>query len=393
MLYGQNRSLMRVAMIIQSYYPHVGGAERQLATIAPLLQARGVDVQILTRRYTGLRPFEMIGDVPVHRLPIPGPKAMASLTFTLAAQPLLYRLKPDIIHAHELLSPTTTAVLAKRLMGIPVVAKVLRGGVLGDIAKLKTRQTGVQRLAAMQRHVNSFITISQEIDQELADLGVPPAQRPFIPNGVDTDRFAPIPAAQRETLRRELGLPAGLITIFTGRLSPEKRIDQLIAIWPQVRSAQPEASLLLLGTGEQETELKQQAGEDVIFQGAVPDVAPYLQAADLFVLPSATEGLSNALLEAMAASLPVVASNVGGAPDLIAPGVNGRLIAPDAPTDLAQVVITLLGDGLQRAQLGERARQKVLRDYALPTIVDKLCGLYEQLLTVPELLSQQGMGV
>jgi hypothetical protein len=120
-------------MIIQAYYPHVGGAEQQLMALVPLLQARGVEINILTRRYPGLNSFEIIGGAPVHRLPIPGPKAVASTIFTLSALPLLARLRPHLIHAHELLSPTTTAVAAKRLFGIPVVAKVLRGGTLGDI--------------------------------------------------------------------------------------------------------------------------------------------------------------------------------------------------------------------------------------------------------------------
>jgi glycosyltransferase involved in cell wall biosynthesis len=379
-------------MLIQAYHPHVGGAERQLAALAPLLQAQGVDVHILTRRYSGLKSWEIIDGIPVHRLPIPGPKPVASLSFTLAALPLLYRLKPDLIHAHELLSPTTTAVLAKRLFGMPVAAKVLRGGQLGDIAKLKQRRSGRQRLAAMRHHVDAFITISQEIDRELAGLNIPQAKRPFIPNGVDTEHFAPVTTQEQAALRSELSLPEGLITVYTGRLSREKQIDQLIAAWPQVQAVHPQAALLLLGAGEQESKLKQQAGSGVIFGGAVGDVAPFLQCADLFVLPSATEGLSNALLEAMAAGLPVIASHVGGAPDLITHGHNGLLISPDHPANLAASIIALLNDSPQRERLGQQARQKVMHDYALPNVAQKLYDLYEQLLFTPNSLPHQRIG-
>jgi glycosyltransferase involved in cell wall biosynthesis len=111
MRFRHSRNKIRVAMIIQSYHPRVGGAERQLAALAPLLQAQGVDVHILTRRYAGLKSFEVIDGIPVHRLPIPGSRPVASLSFSLSAQPLLYRLKPNLVHAHELLSPTTTAVI------------------------------------------------------------------------------------------------------------------------------------------------------------------------------------------------------------------------------------------------------------------------------------------
>lgn len=386
------RKTIRVVMLIQAYHPRVGGAERQLAALAPLLQARGVDVHILTRRYSGLRSFEMINGVPVHRLPIPGSRPVASLSFTLAALPVLYRLKPDLVHAHELLSPTTTAVLAKRIFGMPVVAKVLRGGQLGDIAELNQQWSGRRRLAIMRHQVDAFITISQEIDEELAAIGVPQEKRPFIPNGVDMARFTPIPAPERAAVRGKLGLPTGLMAVYTGRLSPEKQIDQLIAIWPQVQAVHPQATLLLLGTGDQESALKEQAGDGVIFRGAVADVAPFLQCADLFVLPSAAEGLSNALLEAMATGLPAVASRVGGAPDLITHGHNGLLIAPDAPGDLAEYIISLLGDRPQRERLGQQARQKVMRDYALPGIVEKLHDLYTRLLFVPNSLPQQGIG-
>src|SRR5687768_17273455 len=170
---------IRVAMLIQRYHPHIGGAEQQLAALAPLLQARDIEVTVMTRRYPGLQPFETVKGVPVYRLPIPGPKPLASMAFTLFALPLLRRLRPDVIHAHELLSPTTTAVAAKRLLGIPVVAKVLRGGELGDLAKLKRKAFGQGRIRNFQKHVDAFVVISREIDAELAEIGALPGQRAF----------------------------------------------------------------------------------------------------------------------------------------------------------------------------------------------------------------------
>lgn len=369
-------SHLRVAMIIQGYHPLVGGAERQLAAVAPLLQARGVDVHILTRRYPGLAAFEKIGGVPVHRLPIPGPKAVASAVFTLAALPLLWRLRPHVIHAYSLFSPATTAVTAKRLFGAPVVVKVLRGGALGDVIRLQQKSSGEGRMALFRKQVNAFIVISQEIDAELAAAGVPPERRVFLPNGVDTGHFAP---ANKQAARSKLGLPGAPIVVFTGRLAAEKRVDQLIALWPVVRAAHAEATLLIIGTGEQELVLKRAAGEGVQFVGQVDDVAPYLKAADLFVLPSSTEGLSNALLEAMATGLPVVATSVGGTTDLITHGENGLLVPPDSPPALQEALLTLLADEARRSDMGRRGRDQVIHDYALPTIVGRLYNLYRQL--------------
>src|SRR4030095_5571364 len=138
--------MIRVVMIIQDYHPMLGGAQRQLAALAPLLQAQQVEVHVLTRRYVGLASFEQVDGVPVYRLPIPGPKPVAALTFIMAALPLIKQLKPDVFHAHELLSPTSGAIAAKRLYHLPVVAKVLRGGSLGDIGKLNRKPFAQQQI-------------------------------------------------------------------------------------------------------------------------------------------------------------------------------------------------------------------------------------------------------
>lgn len=369
---------MFVAMIIQAYkpYPYIGGAERQLANLAQRMVARGMKVHILTRRFPGLKSFELVDGLPVHRLPAPGPKAPASLLFTLSALPLLWRLKPDIIHAHELLSPTTTAVAAKRLFGTPVVAKVLGGGDLGDVARMKNRLGGPARLKTFRRDVDVFISVSADINAEVGNLGIPASRRVLIPNGVDTKAFHPVPPGIREALRKNLDLPDGLLAIYTGRLAPEKQIDQLLAIWPAVRASVPQATLLILGTGPEEAALRQQAGEGVTIRGRVEDVAPYLQVSDLFVLPSKGEGLSNAMLEAMATGLPVVTTKVSGSIDLVRDGFNGRLVPGDNPIALKRAIVDLLSDDAKRDRLGHEARVVVESGYSLETTCQRLCDLY-----------------
>ncbi|MCP4425738.1 MAG: glycosyltransferase family 4 protein [Chloroflexi bacterium] len=371
---------LKVAMLIQGYLPRIGGAERQLAALAPLLRERGVEIHVITRRYPGLSAFEMIDGVPVHRLPIPGPKAVASLSYTVTAVPLLMRLRPHLIHAHELLSPTTTAVLGKRILGIPAVAKLLRGGVLGDLAKLKKKPGGLRRLNTFRKQVDAFIAISREIDNELADVDIPSSHRVFIPNGVDTNRFQPATAAEKISLRQKLNLPQGPLTIFTGRLSPEKRINDVISAWPAVRQAHPDAALVIVGSGDEATRLQSMAGDGVAFMGRIEDVAPYLRCADIFILPSETEGLSNALLEAMACELAAVATTVGGATDLIAHQQSGWLIPAHEPDAIPDVLTALLDDALLRRQLGRQARKKIMADYTLSKTADRLRHLYDAVL-------------
>jgi len=367
---------IHVAMLILDYYPRVGGAQRQLAMLAPLLQAQNVQISVLTRRFPGLPAFEMVDGVPVYRLPAGGPKPIAAATFMAAALWWLHQRRPDLIHAYSFLSPLATAVLAKRLLHIPVIAKVLRGGLLGDVYRLQRKPLGNYRLAQYRQHVSAFAVISAEIDAELASIGIPDSKRYFIPNGVDTGKFAPAAPQQRARLRRELALDEEVTAVYTGRLVPEKCVNHLLAIWPALRNEQPGVQLIILGDGPDEARLRQEAGAGVRFVGRVDDVLPYLQAADLFVLPSATEGLSNSLLEAMAAGLPVVATRVGGAPDVVTPGQSGLLVPPDDKVVLQQAVHTLLADEGLRRRMAQQARQVIVERYGLVAVARKLMELY-----------------
>jgi glycosyltransferase involved in cell wall biosynthesis len=371
---------LQVAMLIQAYLPRFGGAERQLAALLPLLKQRDVETFILTRRYSGLSAFEEINGTPVYRLPIWGPKPMAAFTYIAAAQMHIARLRPDVIHAHELLSPASAAQLAHRIWGMPVVAKVLGGGKNGDIDKLRRRPFGQQRLAGLRRQIDTFITVSSEINNELIQIGVPAERRLFIPNGVDTQRFSPVPPEKKMQLRKTLGLPIeSPIAIFSGRLVPGKHVDRLLAAWRNLQEEFPQALLLIIGSGEEESRLRQMSGENVQFIGQVEDVTPYLQSSDFFVLPSAAEGLSNALLEALSVGLPCIATAVGGTPDVIVDGENGLLITPDKADELRAALLKLLSDDSLRQRMGEQARATIQARYSLENTADQLAALYMRL--------------
>jgi len=372
---------LRVAMLTQAFYPHVGGAERQILALAPLLAERGVAIDVLTKRYAGLDAFELVQGIPVHRLPIPGPKPVAALSYSMSAIPILKRLQPDLIHAHELLSPATTAVLAKRVLGFPSIAKVLRGGQLGDIAKIMRRRVGRVRMKALCKMLDGFVVISKEIEEELAAHGVPQEKRYFIPNGVDINRFRPVQNEKRLRIRKHLGLDLdAVIVVFAGRLVAEKRVDMLLRCWQTLGDAADTAKLLVLGDGEEHGALLQLAGQGVAMLGQQDRVADYLQAADIFVLPSSTEGLSNAILEAMATGLAVIATEVGGAPDVIEHKTSGWLIKPDDETDLIHGLEILIADDALRGRLGAAARAFVVEHYALEQTADKLRNLYDQII-------------
>ena len=373
--------MKRVAMIIQRYLPHMGGAERQIHQLAPRLSALGYEIHVLTRHEKGLLRYEVIDGVPIHRLPSIGPKALASATFTAAALLELKRLDPHLGHAHEILTPARVALFSKRIINRPIVLKLLRGGDLGDIYKLKRRPFWRTYFEGLKRSLDAFIVISQEIDAELSALGVPKEKRVLLPNGVDTERSIPISEDQKIKLRAQLSLPSqATIVAYAGRLVPEKRVDHLLKIWNNIRSKYYDACLLIVGGGEEEQRLRKMLVEGVQFTGQVREAVPYLQAADLFVLPSSTEGLSNSMLEAMSCGLPVLATTVGGAPDVIRHHENGYLIPPDDVESLQRGLETLLGDRTLRFTLGSNARARILADFSLDSVARRLAALYARLL-------------
>jgi glycosyltransferase involved in cell wall biosynthesis len=373
--------MIKVAMILHSYYPIVGGAERQLQSILPHLQARGIDTVVLTRRYPGLLAFELVDGVPVYRLPAPGPKPLAAILFIFFAIFRIWRTRPDIIHAYDLMSPTSTALLARRLFRIPVLAKVLSGGPKGDVDRIRHSRGGEARLHSLARQVDKFVVISQEIAAELNAIGGVSDQYAFIPNGVDLDHYAPVSDAQKREMRHALGLPEdGMLVLFVGRMIPEKRPEHLLAIWGAVRVQYPDAILVLVGAGTELERLQALKIDGVHFVGQVDGAIRYLQAADIFVLPSAREGLSNALLEAQASGVTAIATAIGAAPELIDDGVSGLLIGVDDVDALQTSILRLLGDSELRQQLARAGREKVLQNYSLQSTAEKLVSLYQQLI-------------
>jgi glycosyltransferase involved in cell wall biosynthesis len=165
-----------------------------------------------------------------------------------------------------------------------------------------------------------------------------------------------------------------------GRFVVEKRVNHLLTLWPDIRRVFPEALLLLIGTGAETSRLQAMSSPGVQFTGQVDDAASYLQAADIFVLPSSTEGLSVSMLEAMSSGLPALVTSVGGAPDVIQHNMNGYLIPPDDLPALKQGLLTLLGDEALRVRLGKRGRECILADYSLDSVAMHLGALYHNLL-------------
>src|SRR5205823_5767587 len=156
-------------------------------------------------------------------------------------------------------SPTLAATCAGIIFGRPVVAHVLRGGLLGDIRVLSEAPLGKARLCLFRRAVDRFVAVSRETRQELLDAGIPARKIVLIPYGVDTGRFRPANGDERGALRTHLDLQGRNVVLVVARLVPEKRFDRLLAAWPFVKAGVPAAVLVIVGDGPERTKLQRQA--------------------------------------------------------------------------------------------------------------------------------------
>ncbi|MBK8047654.1 MAG: glycosyltransferase family 4 protein [Anaerolineales bacterium] len=249
---------------------------------------------------------------------------------------------------------------------------------LGEIARLQRARWGQRRLAYLRTHVDRFVGVSTAILEEMAESGIPEARRVLIPNGVDLNRFQPLEGERKQALRSRLGLPAGALAIYTGRLSTEKRVETLVRVWPQILKVRQDAQLVIVGDGPEEEKLKQLAGPGIHFIGSTREVSAYLQAADLLVLPSASEGFSLSVLEGMACGLPVVATRVGGVPDLVVDGATGLLTPVDDQAALIAGISALLTDPVRCTEMGASARRRAISVFSLDSVALRLFDLYQQ---------------
>jgi glycosyltransferase involved in cell wall biosynthesis len=217
----------------------------------------------------------------------------------------------------------------------------------------------------LMRDADAFVAMSRLIRDEMRAASVPAERIRLLPHGVDTARFHPASVEERASLRARLGLPGGLLAVYSGRLLRGKGLDALVDALA-APSVPPLVRLVLVGSGEGQAldateELKRRVAERglgtrVVFSGRTERVEDYLRACDVFVFPSLFEALGIALVEAAACGLPAIASRTGGIVDVVEDGRSGRLVAPGDAEELAGALSSLAGDEAGRVAMGAAAR-------------------------------------
>ncbi|NVM22897.1 MAG: glycosyltransferase family 4 protein, partial [Desulfobacterales bacterium] len=289
----------------------------------------------------------------------------------------------DIVHVFQThLSAYLAVVVAKRL-GKKVLTTSHCAGETGDMAVWLSIPGGKRLLRHVSSNVDAATGVSNDVTAELHEAGFDRKRTWYLPNGVPVP---PLVAGDRSALRAGLGLPSdAVIAVFVGRLTAQKAPELLLDAWTAVLRKYPAGKLIFVGDGEKRAMLEagtRQAGlaDSIAFTGQVDNVGDYLAAADIFVLPSTTEGMSIALLEAMAVELPVVASMVSGTVDVIKHGENGLLFEPGHTAELTDCLVSLIESSKRRAELGSQARKTVEKHFSIDTTVDRYVALYKSLL-------------
>lgn len=301
----------------------------------------------------------------------------------LATLRLLRRERIALLNAHWIFPQGLTGLAAAALApGVRLVTTV-HGGDIFALARVRPMVPLLRLVLARSARV----TVNSSATGEAVRAVCPGAAIEPIPMGVDAGLFSP--ARADAALRRRLAPGGGPLLLFCGRLALKKGVRYLIEAMPAVRERHPAAVLAIVGDGEEGERLRQQvrdAGleEAVRFVGAVPnaELPPFYASADLFVCPSIvdergdTEGLGVVLLEAAASALPVVASRVGGIPDVVRDGENGFLVAEKSPGEIAAAVLRLLADAGARRRLGERSRALVEGEFTWARVAGRFAALF-----------------
>ena len=318
---------------------------------------------------------------------IPSPRAQRELRESLE------RLQPDLVHASLTLSPLDFRLpeLCQQL-GVPLVATFHPA----FDASLRNLTAGTQQLTyqlyapALARY-DRVVVFSELQADVLARLGVPDDRLAVIPNGVDPQQWwppcTPVPGTSNANSRRMLRdrLGSDRIFLYMGRISTEKNVEALLKGWKLVNPKG--CKLVIVGDGPLRTTLQNAHSSDsVLWWGYESDLASrvaLMQEAEVFVLPSLVEGLSIALLEAMASGCACLATDAGADGEVLADGAGIVLSTQGVTTQLRTLLPVLRDQPVLTHELGQRARQRVLERYTLSSNIDALEGLYNQLLATP----------
>jgi len=363
--------------------------------LADALSDRGHEVHVVTPLRWGAKRREAQDGISIHRYPYWGWRRAAQLG-ELKGTPILLlgslvgmgiarcvqvirKHGIGLLHAYWVVPAGLIGVAAGRLTGRPVVATAAGS----DLFLAPRRRWGRMLVRLTLRHLDRLVAVSRALEDIALELGLPEGRSTLIhgPVGIDLSLFTrPRNHPPRETR-------PGRSLIYVGNLAPPKRVDTIIRAMQRVVGKVPDCHLTLVGDGVLRPSLEALAAElhlqrSIEFLGALPhgEMARILQSAEVFVHCSDSEGLGVAIMEAMGAGLPVVASGVGGVPDLVRDGETGFMVSPDDHETYAERLLLLLQTEELRARLGGNGSRFAREHLDKHVVIAELEGVYQSLL-------------
>lgn len=361
--------MSRIEMVLPSM--PAAGMEMVVARMTRGLTRRGHDVGVTCIEADGSLGRELRDEgFSVVVVPTLGSR---TILFPTALAAWLRTRRPDVVHTHS--GAWLKSARAARLAGVPRVVHTVHG----LLDREPWHGPPMKKWAA--RYTAAVACVSQPLNEYLIQKAwIPPEKLHVIPNGIDTDRFTPV--GEAGPVRRRFGLGADRVVIgHVARFAPVKNQRLLIRGFAKLRERHPAAFLALVGDGELRNKLEQLASElgipdHVGFYGPADDLPPIYRDFDAFVLSSFSEGTSMSILEAMATSLCVVATDVGGNTDLLDRGRAGILVPSDDEDALAAALTQLMETPERRNLMGAAARRRAATVYGEATVLARYEALY-----------------
>ncbi len=355
------------------------GGEAQTIALARELGRRGHETAFVCQASSPVEASAREAGVPVHPVRM---RADADPFAVSAITRLLRRGRWDVLHAHD-----------SHAVGIGALAVAWPGGPGRRPARVYTRRlaTSISRGTSLGLNrwkyrlgVDACIAISGAVARQLVADGIPGSRIAIVPSGVE---ITPGRVGRRRpsaARRRALGLPAsGPLIGNVSHLEWEKGVDVLMDAFESISAARPGTTLVIVGDGPDRAALEQRAARPglrgrVLFLGHRPDVGSILEALDLYVAPGRREALGTSILQAQGRGLGVVATSVGGTPEVVRDGETGLLVPPDAPFTLGEAMGRLLDDPALRHRLGEAARRRVSAEFSTERMVSGTLEVYRR---------------
>jgi len=397
---------MRILLVLREFYcpsKPIGGAERQALKLAERLIEKGAIVTVVTGQWDwGQHRREKINGILVHRhftgwgmFNIRGLRRFGQYLYllTLFLYLVRHRDKYDFIHCHSAMFGASMVVLAGKWLHKKTLIRAMASGAWGDIERMRKERSilGTGWMLSEFKDADCIVALNKQIVAELIETRVKSERIVHLPNGVETEQIKP---------KTDYRLGHEVTVTFVGRLHPQKGVDVLLSAFKQVQEELPQFSwrLTLVGGGGLCHKLEAMAHQlsldrTVEFAGQVDDPFPILSQSDIFVLPSRSEGMSNALLEAMAHGLPCIVTDIAGNNEVIRHNENGLLVQPDDDNDLAAAIGSLVVDEKLRQRLGQNAIKTVEEKYSLDSVANQYMALYADLLHHKAAVGHSGLEV